>query len=173
MKADAEIVTARTLVLATGAHDGVLAFEGNDLPGVMSARAGAWLLRRGVDLGEVVVAIADGGGPFGEAFARASKSEVTVVHGEPTRAHGSARVKRVSFGKKEIAATALLVDAPRAPAYELAEQCGAALAHEPRGYVVRTERGRVRDGVFAVGELAGTAFDVDAMRSESEIFSRR
>ena len=43
----AEIIKARTLVLATGAHDGVLAFEGNDVPGVMSARAGAWLLRRG------------------------------------------------------------------------------------------------------------------------------
>ncbi len=165
----AEVVTAKTLVLATGAHDGVLAFEGNDVPGVMSARAGAWLLRHGVDLGaRVVVAIAAGGGPFGEAFARESKSEVTVVRGEPTAVSGSSRVKRVTFGKKEIAASALLVDAPRAPAYELAEQAGAKLVHEPRGYVVRAERGCVRDGVFVVGELVGTKLDADAMRAEIE-----
>ncbi len=164
----AEIVTAKTIVLATGAHDGVLAFEGNDLPGVMSARAGAWLLLRGIDLGEsVVVAIAEGGGPFGEAFAKKTSSNATVVRGEaPTLAEGSSRVKRVVFGKKEIAATALLVDAPRAPAYELAEQAGATLAHEPRGYVVKTERGKIRDHIFAVGELTGTSLDLDVMREE-------
>lgn len=159
----AEIVTARTLVLATGAHDGVLAFEGNDVPGVMSARAGAWLLRRGVGLGEhVVVAVAEGGGPFGEAYARISKN-ATLVHEAPTAVHGSARVKRAVFGKTELEATALLVDAPRAPAYELAEQAGATLAHEPRGYVVRAERGRIRDGVFAVGEVTGCPLDPDAI----------
>jgi sarcosine oxidase subunit alpha len=153
----AEVLRAKTLVLATGAHDGVLAFEGNDVPGVMSARAGAWLHRRGVDLGDkVVVAVAEGGGPFGELFAKKT-SGATLVAGEPTSVSGSARVKKVAFGKKEIAATALLVDAPRAPAYELAEQAGATLVHEPRGYVVRAERGRIRDGVYAVGELAGAA----------------
>ncbi len=67
----AEIVTARALVLAPGAHDGVLAFEGNDLPGVMSARAAAWLLARGVTLGErVVVCVAPEASGAGEAFAR-------------------------------------------------------------------------------------------------------
>jgi sarcosine oxidase, subunit alpha len=153
----AEIVRAKTLVLATGAHDGVLAFEGNDVPGVMSARAGAWLQRRGVDLGEhVVVAIVPGGGPFGEMYARAAKN-VTVVKEAPTAVSGSSRVKRVAFGEKELAATAVLVDAPRAPAYELAEQAGATLAHEARGFVVRAESGRIRDGVYAVGELVGAA----------------
>jgi len=160
----AQIVTARTLVLATGAHDGVLAFEGNDVPGVMSARAGAWLLRLGVDLGErVVVAVAKGGGPFGEAYVRVAKN-ATLVEGEPTAVHGSSRIKRVAFGKKELAATALLVDAPRAPAYELAEQVGATLVHEPRGYVVRAERGRIGDGVFAVGELTGCTLDPGAIK---------
>jgi sarcosine oxidase subunit alpha len=174
-EAGAEIVNAKTLVLATGAHDGVLAFEGNDVPGVMSARAGAWLLRRGVSLGKkIVVAISEGGGPFGEAFARESKSEVTVMRAEPTRAVGSSRVKRVAFGKKEIAASALLVDAPRAPAYELAEQAGATLAHEPRGYVVRAEHGMIRDGVHAVGELTGTPLDLGAMRTQIDAtFNRR
>ncbi len=166
----AEIVTARTLVLATGAHDGVLAFEGNDVPGVMSARAGAWLLRRGVDLGKsVVIAVALGGGPFGAAYARVAKN-VTLVTDVPTAVEGSARVKRVVFGKKKLAATALLVDAPRAPSYELAEQVGATLVHEPRGYVVRTQRGRIREGVYAVGELTGCPLDpVEMARQASAL----
>lgn len=159
----AEILTAKTLVLATGAHDGVLAFEGNDVPGVMSARAGAWLLRRGVDLGgRVVVAVVEGGGPFGELYARQARG-ATLVTEAPTKVSGSSRVKRVVFGKKELAASALLVDAPRAPAYELAEQAGAKLEHAPRGFVVRTEGGKIRDGVYAVGELVGTPLEPDAM----------
>ncbi|HLK37855.1 MAG TPA: 2Fe-2S iron-sulfur cluster-binding protein, partial [Polyangiaceae bacterium] len=47
-EAGVEVVTARTRVLATGAHDGVWAFRGNDLPGVMSARAACRLLEAGV-----------------------------------------------------------------------------------------------------------------------------
>ncbi|MDP9150644.1 MAG: hypothetical protein M3O36_11990, partial [Myxococcota bacterium] len=46
-QAGVEVLNAHTLVLAPGAHDGVLAFEGNDLPGVMSARAGARLASYG------------------------------------------------------------------------------------------------------------------------------
>ncbi len=141
----------------------MLAFEGNDVPGVMSARAGAWLLRRGVDLGgRVVVAVVEGGGPFGELYARQARG-ATLVTEAPTKVSGSSRVKRVVFGKKELAASALLVDAPRAPAYELAEQAGAKLEHAPRGFVVRTEGGKIRDGVYAVGELVGTPLEPDAM----------
>jgi len=164
----AEVVRAKTLVLATGAHDGVLAFEGNDVPGVMSARAGAWLLRLGVDLGaRVVVAVSEGGGPFGEMYA-ASARGATLVREAPTAVAGSARVKKVRFGKRALAASALLVDAPRAPAYELAEQAGAKLEHEARGYVVRAPGGKIRDGVFAVGELVGTALDAKAVAKEAE-----
>lgn len=171
-EAGAEIARAETLVLATGAHDGVLAFEGNDVPGVLSARAGAWLLRRGVELGgRVVVAVPPGGGPFGELYAGAAKG-VTVVHEAPTRVSGSSRVRKVAFGEREVRATALLVDAPRAPAYELAEQAGARLEHHPRGYVVRTDRGRIRDRVYAVGELAGTALDLAAFAREAEQLDR-
>jgi sarcosine oxidase subunit alpha len=164
-------VRPRTLVLATGAHDGVLAFEGNDVPGVMSARAGACLLRRGVDLGEhVVIAVAPGGGPFGRACAGKAKN-ATLVEDVPTAAEGSTRVKRVLFGKKKLPATALLIDAPRAPAYELAEQAGAKLEHEPRGYVVREPR--IREGIWALGELAGCALDAKAIVRQVEGLSLR
>src|SRR5262249_27761030 len=56
----AVVVRPRALVLATGAHDGVLAFPGNDLPGVFSARAAALLARHGIAVGTKVALIGDG-----------------------------------------------------------------------------------------------------------------
>ena len=166
-----EVVTARTLVLAPGAHDGTSAFEGNDLPGVLSARAAGRLLRRGVRLGRsVVVAVAPGGGPFGRAYAAACP-EATLVEGVPLRARGSARVRAVvmaSAPETELPCDALLVDAPRAPAYEVCAQAGAELSHEGGGFVVRTkEGGKVREGVFACGEAVGTALDRDSVEREA------
>ncbi len=176
----AEVLSAKCLVLATGAHDGVLAFEGNDLPGVMSARAAGWLLAGGVVPGaKIVVVVPASGGPFGAAYARAAaalgvKAEVTVVHGEPIKALGSARVTgcvvrpyadgdgdaKAKDRDRDLKLTAdvLLVDAPRAPSYELAEQAGSPLVHAARGYVPAATRGQIRPGVWVVGEAAGRPF---------------
>lgn len=159
-----EVATPDTLVIATGAHDGVLAFEGNDLPGVLSGRAAGWIASLGVELGQrVVVAVSEGGGPFGEACASAIRG-ATLVAGVPVRAGGSSRVKEVTIatpgGEKTLPCDALVVDAPRAPSYELAAQAGATLAHDVRGYVVCTdEAGRIRPGVLALGEVTGIPLD--------------
>ncbi len=171
----AEVLEARTLVLACGAHDGALAFEGNDVPGVMSARAAGWLLGRGVTIGKrVVVVTTAGGGPFGASFAEAARgaAAVTMVLGEPVRIRGASRVKAVvvrdQAGKEtEHAADAVLIDAPRSPAYELAEQVGASLVHEPLGFVVETDAGRIDEGLYAVGEMAGTPFEARAVADEA------
>jgi sarcosine oxidase subunit alpha len=180
----AEIIEAPTLVLAAGAHDGALDFEGNDVPGVMSARAAGFLLARGVLVGARVVVVDSEGGPFGTSYARAleartatrppkERPRVVVVRGTPVRVKGGGRVKAVvvrdANGKEtEHAADAVLVDAPRSPAYELAEQAGASLVHMPHGFVVRAEGGRIAAGLYAVGELAGTAFEAHAMEAEAE-----
>ena len=172
----AEIVTARALVLAPGAHDAVLPFEGNDLPGIFSARAAGWLLARGVLPGErVVVCIAPGADSLGEAVARrvaAAGGEVEVVHGEPLAAEGSARFKglrvNTAAGEQRVKGDALVVHAPRAPAYELCEQAGASLVHEPRGFVPKVARGKIRDGVFALGEVTGIPFDPRAFAAAAE-----
>ncbi|HEX3345915.1 MAG TPA: (2Fe-2S)-binding protein [Polyangiaceae bacterium] len=168
-----EVVTARTVVLAPGAHDGVLGFEGNDVPGVMSARAAGWLLGHGVRPGEhMLVTVAEGGGPFGEAVAGALDG-VEVVRGVPTRARGSGRVKEVTVvetggAERRVKCDTLLVDAARGPAYELCAQAGAELRHEPRGYVVNVKAGsRVRPGFLAVGEAVGTALVVAQVVEES------
>ena len=174
----AEVLEARALILACGAHDGALAFEGNDVPGVMSARAAGWLLGGGVVVGKrIVVVESAGGGPFGTSFASAlkasgAKADVTVIRGEPVSVRGASRVKAVvvrdAAGKEQkLAADALLIDAPRSPAYELAEQAGATLVHEPRGFVVKTETGRIAEGVYALGEMTGTPLDARAIEDEA------
>ncbi|MGO8996943.1 MAG: 2Fe-2S iron-sulfur cluster-binding protein [Polyangiaceae bacterium] len=184
----AEIVTAKALVLAPGAHDGVLAFEGNDVPGILSARAAGWLLARGVVPGErVLVCVTPGADGTGEAFARAASSvaadgcRVELVQGVPLRAEGSARVKgvRVKVGEagaagagaaeeRHFKADTLVIDAPRAPAYELCEQAGARLRHEPRGFVPQTVRGKIRDRVFALGEVTGAKLEVGGFEGGAE-----
>lgn len=173
----AEIVEARTLVLACGGHDGALAFEGNDVPGVMSARAAGWLLARGVVVGKkIVVVTSPGGGPFGASFASAlaaaTGQKAAVVQGEPISIRGSSHAKGVTVrdaagNDHEHDADAVLIDAPRSPAYELAEQAGARVSHEPRGYVVVTEGGRIAPGIYALGELTGTPFDATAIDAEA------
>jgi sarcosine oxidase subunit alpha len=163
--AGVEVVTARVLVLAPGAHDGTAAFEGNDLPGVMSARAAARLLGHGVRLGKKVVLArtASPAGPFGAAFA-AARPDVVQVDGVPSRARGSARVRAVDVGGRELPCDLLVVEAPPAPAYELCAQAGAELTHEPRGFAVRTQAaGRIRDGVYACGEVTGAPLDLEVL----------
>jgi sarcosine oxidase subunit alpha len=162
----AEVIEARALVLACGAHDGALAFEGNDVPNVMSARAAGWLLHYGVLVGsEIAIVVPDGGGPFGESFARAAASVATihVLHGEPLsiRGHSVAKGVRVRTAESEweVDADAVLIDAPRSPAYELCQQAGATLVHEPRGFVVQTDDGRISERVWATGEVCGLPFD--------------
>jgi len=169
-----EVVMARTLVLATGCHDGALAFEGNDLPGIMSARAGCRLLGQGVAPGrKIVMVVAEGdAGPFSAAFARAHPEAMRVI-GLPLRAGGRASVKSVLVateddGERELACDALLLEAPPAPAVGLAIEAGAEVTRARAGFfVTATPGGRVRDGVFALGEACGTALDPAAMTNSA------
>jgi len=180
----AEVVEARDVVLAPGAHDGLLPFEGNDLPGVMSARAALFFLAAGVTVGDrVVVATPAGGGPYGAIYARAFASAaphatVTCLPGDPVRVRGSGSVREVTVrgpdGKsKVLRADALLVDAPRAPAYELLAQAGADLEHHPYGFRARTDRGKVRDGFWGAGEAVGTPLTPEAIAEEARTVAER
>jgi sarcosine oxidase subunit alpha len=163
------VATARALVLATGAHDGVLPFENNDLPGVLSARAGCRLFEAGVlPGGRVVVA---GDGPYARRFVERAGAAVArhVPDGAAVvRAEGLSRVAAVVVrdggAEVRLEADALLVDAPGAPAFELAGQAGAELAYlEGRGYAPKADAsGRAAPGVFVTGGARGLAPDVDA-----------
>jgi sarcosine oxidase subunit alpha len=69
--------------------------------------------------------------------------------------------------EQRLACDTLVIDAPRAPAYELCAQAGARLRHESRGFVVVTEDGRIRDGVFALGEVTGAPLVPDVVARDA------
>jgi sarcosine oxidase subunit alpha len=172
-----EVIRARTLVLAPGAHDGVLAFEGNDVPGVMSARAGCRLATAGVAPGlRVVVVTSPGAGLYSSAYEQ-TQPRAQRFEGRPVQVRGSSRVREVTIatagGDVRVACDALLVDAPPSPAYELCAQAGGALRHEPRGFVVSTgPGGMIREGVFATGEAVGTPLEPSRILREAGALER-
>jgi sarcosine oxidase subunit alpha len=174
---------ARAHVVATGGHDGVAAFVGNDLPGVISARAAGRLLREGVLVGERPVVA--GEGPFLEAFAAAAAAEGATLERVPLAAIEGVRgmssvrsvVVRDKRSERRIDADALVIGAPPAPAFEIAASGGAPVEHDARGYrVVVDDRARApgveKRPLFAVGEVAGAALDLDAMRADAERVAR-
>ena len=187
----AEVLQAKALVIAAGAHDGIVPFENNDFPGVMSARAACILTQSGVSLGtDIVILTPDESATelpsvtFGAAFersvvargAKAAKTRITRVR-TVIGVKGSSRLRAVvvpdANGERSVRADVLLVDAPRAPAYELCEQAGATLSHSPAGYAPVAVRGKIADGVFAIGEVTGAPLDPAAfVRAAEEIVAQ-
>lgn len=122
-----ERVRPSRVVIASGAHDGVATFEGNDLPGVVSAGAAARLLSHGVLPAERVVIAGDG--VLARALAGALEQAGAKVAGafdaRVERASGRGRVKSVVLADgRRFACEALVVAAPPSPAFELAAQAG-------------------------------------------------
>jgi len=170
-----ELITPRALILATGAHDGGFLFENNDLPGVFAARAAALLAAAGVAVGQRV-ALA-GRGPFSAALKRhlAGKAEIDEI--DPAtllKAEGSSRVGAVVVldgqQSRRVRCDALVIEAPPAPSFELAEQAGAApVWAENRGFWPPGEAGAaVAPGVWVAGEARGALFDLQALVDEGE-----
>lgn len=170
----ATLVRARAVILATGGHDPTLAFENDDLPGVMSARAALRLLRGGVAIGRRVAVV--GTGRFAEALAADDALAIERVRPEAlVRAVGRARVTGavVSDGERErrLSLDALLVDGPLAPSFELAVQAGGSVQFEPdRGYVpVLDHAGVVAPAVWCAGSAAGHHPDGIADRVRAQL----
>ena len=171
--AGAELITPRALVLATGAHDGGLAFENNDLPGVYAARAAARLAAGGVAVGERIVLV--GEGPFGHALQRQLEGHATVERvavAELVKAEGSSRVGAVvvrdNDEQRRVRCDALVIEAPAAPAFELAEQAGATVSWNGGGFAPDAPgpTSPVAPGVWVAGEVRGCPFDLEALLDE-------
>lgn len=166
-------VRSRAQVVATGGHDAPATFPGNDIPGVISARAALALLDQGVLVGTEPVVVGDG--PHARAFAAAARGHgatVRVVH-TVTSARGLSTVKSADVVDQEggaehkVDADAVVHDAPPAPCFELAVQAGAEVTHGEPGYSVRVDaEGRTKNpSLFAVGEVTGARFEVDELRA--------
>jgi hypothetical protein len=156
------LASTRSVLLATGAHDPVLPFAGNDLPGVMSARAGLKLLRGGIVCAERVVCA--GSGRFNAALADATAARLEAMTIDPSsivRAIGRTRltgvIVRTGGGERRLSAGALLIDGPAFPSVELAIQAGAEVTFdEPRGYLPKcSASGQITERVWCAGSCTG------------------
>jgi sarcosine oxidase subunit alpha len=187
----AVVVRAEHKVFATGAHDGVLAFAGNDLPGVFSARALCFMQTYGVEPDENFAVIGYGFWAdeierrFGDRVTRVNENAVVAVRGASTvksvtildgfgakNAEGDSQPQKQKQKerKKALDVRVVGVASKGAPAFELAAQAGAAVRFEAqRGYVVECDRdGRAGNGLWAVGENTGMDFDVGAIVESAE-----
>jgi sarcosine oxidase subunit alpha len=173
---EAVVVRPRALVLATGTHDGVLPFAGNDLPGVISARAAALLAQRNIAVGEKVAIL--GSGPYASAFLERLGRHVQAIAvplGSPIAAEGRGRITSITVGTKKAArrheVDALLVEAPGGPSFELAEQAGVGVTFDASrgGYVpVVDPNGRALPWLWCAGELAGTGPSLSAIDAQAQ-----
>lgn len=172
----ARAVFARSVILATGEHDPPPDFAGNDLPGVLSVRAGLSLLQGGIlpDRRTVLV----GSGPL-LARARLELGQNLAGHfrrEEVVRAEGRLRLRNVFVRQdgavRKVRAGALLYSAPASPAFELAVQAGAALRfEEPRGYVPAIDaEARAAENVWCAGRVRGHLEDPAA---DGRVVARR
>lgn len=163
------VVRPRATIFATGAHDGALSVPNNDLPGIFSARAFCRILDAGLEPDGPVAIVGSGFWADEALAALAGRPSLRLAEREVVSVHGTGGVKsiEVQAGEKtrthKVAAIALAL--PGAPAFELAEQAGAAVKFDPAvGYrVVTDERGRAAEGVWATGECTGAPFDPAAL----------
>ena len=166
------LLRPRALVLATGAQDPGPAFAGNDLPGVMAARAVAKLAANGIAIGKQIVVA--GQGVYADAVKRLLGPHASIEHVELSQvqaASGRTRVQSVELqGASVLPADALAVEAPRSPCHELVVQAGGRVKFDPaRGYVpVADSHGRVAPAVWVTGECAGDDMDVERIAKAAQ-----
>jgi sarcosine oxidase subunit alpha len=173
----ATLVRPKAIVLATGAHDGQLLTEGNDVPGVVSERAALVLASHGVlPKGPTVVV---GETRLTPALLEALGDRVVakLAVDEVGSIEGRSRVTAIKPKKgKKIPADVVVVAVDPAPAFELGAQAGASVERSASGYAISVdEHGhaatplRARGaGVFAIGECTGAELDATAIASASQ-----
>jgi sarcosine oxidase subunit alpha len=168
----AVVVRAAVTVIASGAHDGVVAVPNDDLPGVMSARALCRLAAYGVVPDGPVAVVGDGFWADAVEAALGAGKVIRVAPAELAGVQGTGGVKAIvtktGDGERTTKVAVVAIAVPGAPAFEIAAQAGAETRFEPsQGYVVvRDERGNARGSLWAAGECAGLAFDPEAMAAD-------
>lgn len=170
----ATIVVPRALVVATGAHDAMLAVPGNDLPGVMGARAVVTLCTRGIVPKDGVVII--GQGPWATRLSEllGDRVRASLLESELASIEGRSQVKRVQ--KKDgssVSCSVVAVATPSAPSFQIAAQAGASTRAEQSGFVVVVDdSGCAAEGVWAAGECTGIPFDPRGLVESGETAAR-
>ena len=147
-------VRAREVVVATGAHERLIAFAGNDLPGVMLAGAvRTYRERYGVAAGEhpVVLTATDSGAAVGELLgAEVLDARAGIATFE---ALGDGRVEEVVVDGRRIPCDLLAVSGGWSPALQLWTQAQGAVAWDERMACHRPSGSR--PGMRVAGAAAG------------------
>jgi sarcosine oxidase subunit alpha len=172
---EAVLVRTRATLFASGAHDGVLSVPGNDLPGVLSARALTRLVHGDV-IPDGPTALV-GSGFWADTLTRALGDDAPILRLAPDELvdiHGTGGVRTITARKAGTLSThpaaVVALALPGAPAFELAAQAHAETRFDPAiGYLVVTDgEGRAAPGVWAAGECTGKAFDPEALLAEGK-----
>lgn len=168
-------IRARAVVLATGAHDGVWVGPGNDLPGVLSARALARLLALG--LRPTVPVAVVGAGPWAARLLDALDDATAVAEADLVEILGRSRVKGVRVrggrGDARLACGLVALALPPAPAFELAGHAGGAPRFTGHGFAPPRAGGLVvaatagAPPVYAAGECAGVGEALDEIEADA------
>jgi len=158
-------VKAKALVVASGYHETPALFPGNDLPGVMGARAALILLHKhGVLAGQRVALSAPATRHAGEDLAKAGADVVAWGESPVVEAMGGTHVERVRLADgRELRVDCVLYAGDETPRVELLQQCGAPFVAS--GWVLVPDPSKLPPGVFAAGDVLGASSPLDAMAS--------
>ena len=146
------------LLLAVGGHPTLLAFENNDLPGVMSGRAVERLIREERFVpGKRIACVGDRAEADALALLIRNAGSQAIALGEkPHEAFGLSQVTGLRTDRATYDCDVVAICSPVSPAYELARAAGAHLRWNDthRCFVVETdERGQTaRLNVFVAGD---------------------
>jgi sarcosine oxidase subunit alpha len=134
-------VLPKVVVIAQGRAETGATFEGNDLPGIVSASGAEALLEQAILVGdEVVVAIHEREAAVGARIAarlRAAGAKVTeIAETDLSRARGRGGVRSLETARGELACDALVLASRRGPVTELAQQAGAKVRWDGEVFVL-------------------------------------
>lgn len=163
----AATIGSRAIVIAAGCAELGALFQGNDLPGIVSASGAHRLLDRGIVVGsEIALAVDDDESAAADAIEtrlRTAGADVRrVAMSTVRRARGRSGVHTLETDGGDIACDAVVLASRRAPQAELAQQAGAKVHFEGDRFVLDVrEDGRTgHPATFVVGSAAGCEGDV-------------
>jgi len=182
------LVRSARFLFAPGGQVGLLPFENNDLPGVLSGRAVSDLVRRrgilpadspvlvghGPELPALAGLLEDSGAHPALVVDTSPEPFPEAVAGQLVKAHGRTRVQaatveRRSGGRRKVDCDAVVVSVPTSPSYELARHAGARVSFRADlgTFAVEADgEGRTRAaGVFVAGDVLGAGTAAEAAES--------